>query len=62
VRWALTSERRAKHAMRFATDPVWRAYGTTYTDGYRLCRDWVGGDPERFKRLLTEQLTPAELS
>jgi hypothetical protein len=48
--------------MRFATDPVWRAYGTTYTDGYRLCRDWVGGDPERFKRLLTEQLTPAELS
>jgi hypothetical protein len=61
MRWALTSERRAKHAMRFATDPVWRAYGTTYTDGYRLCRDWVGGDPERFKRLLTEQLTPADL-
>jgi hypothetical protein len=61
MRWALISEKRAKQSMRFATDPVWRAYGTTYTDGYRLCRDWVGGDPERFKRLLTEQLTPADL-
>jgi hypothetical protein len=60
-RWALTSEKRAKQSLRFATDPVWRAYGTTYTDGYRLCRDWVGGDPERFKRLLTEQLTSADL-
>jgi hypothetical protein len=61
MRWGLTSEKRAKQVVRFATDPVWRAYGTTYTDGYRLCRDWVGGDPERFKRLLTEQLTPADL-
>jgi hypothetical protein len=60
-RWGLISEKRAKQSMRFATDPVWRAYGTTYTDGYRLCRDWVGGDPKRFKRLLTEQLTPADL-
>jgi hypothetical protein len=60
-RWALTSEKRAKQSLRFATDPVWRTYGTTYTDGYRLCRDWVGGDPERFKRLLTEELTPADL-
>jgi hypothetical protein len=61
-RWGLTSERRAKQGVRFVTDPVWRAYVTTYTDGYRLCRDWVGGDPTRFKRLLTEQLTPADLS
>jgi hypothetical protein len=60
-RWGLVSEKRAKQSMRFATDPVWRAYGTTYTDGYRLCRDWVSGDPARFKRLLTEQLTPADL-
>jgi hypothetical protein len=61
-RWGLTSEKRAKQGVRFATDPVWRAYVTTYTDGYRLCRDWVGGDPARFKRLLTEQLTPADLT
>jgi hypothetical protein len=61
MRWGLISEKRAKQGVRFLTDPVWRAYGTTYTDGYRLCRDWVGGEPARFKRLLTEQLIPADL-
>jgi hypothetical protein len=34
---------------------------STYTDGYDLCRDFVDGDPVRFKRLLTEQLTPSDL-
>jgi hypothetical protein len=61
MRWGLHSEKRARHSARFMTDPVWRAYVTTYTDGYRLCRDWVGGEAGRFKRLLTEQLTPADL-
>ncbi len=61
MRWALTSRKRAEQAVRFITDPVWRSYVTTYTDGYDLCRDFVGGDPERFKRLLTEQLTPPDL-
>jgi hypothetical protein len=60
-RWGLNSPRRAKQSVRFVTDPVWRAYITTYTDGYVLCRDFVDGDPARFKRLLTEQLTPADL-
>lgn len=61
MRWALTSRKRAEHAVRFMTDPVWRSYVTTYTDGYDLCRDFVGGDPERFKQLLTQQLTPDDL-
>jgi hypothetical protein len=61
IRWALASERRADQALRFYTDPVWRSYATTYSDGYRLCRAFVDGDPARFKRLLTEQLTPADL-
>jgi hypothetical protein len=61
MRWALTSRKRAEHAVRFMTDPVWRSYVTTYTNGYDLCRDFVDGDPARFKRLLTEQLTPADL-
>jgi hypothetical protein len=59
--WALMSERRANQALRFITDPMWRSYVTTYADGYRVCRGWVGGDPARFKRLLTEQLTPGDL-
>jgi hypothetical protein len=61
MRWGLASPKRADQAIRFMTDPLGRTYLTTYTDGYRLCRDFVGGDPERFKRLLTEQLTPADL-
>jgi hypothetical protein len=61
MRWALSSRKRAEHGVRFMTDPVWRSYVTTYTDGYDLCRDFVAGDPQRFKRLLTEQLTPADL-
>lgn len=61
MHWGLFSERRAKQALSLAVHPTWRAYVTTYTDGYRVCSDFVAGDPDRFKRLLTEQLTPADL-
>lgn len=61
-RWGLVSDERARHNVEFITHPVWRSYVTTYADGYYLCRDWVDGDRGRFKRLLTEQLTPADLS
>ena len=61
-RWGLVSEDRARHNVEFITHPVWRSYVTTYADGYYLCRDWVDGDRGRFKQLLTEQLTPADLS
>jgi hypothetical protein len=40
---------------------MWRSYITTYPNGHRLCKGFVGGDTGRFKRLLTEQLTPADL-
>jgi hypothetical protein len=61
MHWGLFSEQRAKQALRLAVHPAWRAYVTTYTDGYRVCRDFVAGDAQRFRRLLTEQLTPADL-
>jgi hypothetical protein len=61
MRWALTSERRASNIVNFITDPMWRSYASTYQDGYDLCNRFVAGDTGRFKRLLTEQLTPAEL-
>ena len=60
-RWALSTEARARQNVSFSTDPVWRSYVTTYADGERLCARWVDGDLERFRRLLTEQLTPASL-
>jgi hypothetical protein len=41
---------------------MWRSYVPTYSDGYRVCAAWVNGDRERFRRLLTEQLTPADLA
>jgi hypothetical protein len=62
VKWALVSPKRAEHNVSFINHPVWRAYVSTYTDGYRVCRDWVAGDPAKFKRLLTEQLSPADLA
>jgi hypothetical protein len=61
ARWALRSERRAAKSVEFLTDPTWRAYEFCYIDGLRLCRAFVGGDPARFERLVTEQLVPAQL-
>ena len=60
-RWELSSEERAEKHVEFVTDRWGRAYIRTYTDGNELCRNWVAGDPGRFKRLLTEQLTPTDL-
>jgi hypothetical protein len=61
-RWELVSEERAEQHIKFVMDRWGRAYIRTYTDGYDLCRNWVAGDPRRFKRLLTEQLTPSDLT
>jgi hypothetical protein len=64
-RWALTSEQQARQRMRFMTDPLWRAYTSTYVEGDRLLRPWLAArDPgtsalHRFQRLLDEPLTPA---
>jgi hypothetical protein len=60
--WALLPRPRAEKAVRFLTDPTWRAYISTYVEGLPLCRAFVAGDPTRYARLLTEQLTPADLS
>jgi hypothetical protein len=61
MRWALASEKRASISVNFINDPMWRTYITTYPNGDRLCREFIDGDVGRFKRLLTEQLTPADL-
>jgi hypothetical protein len=57
-RWALLPRPRAEHLIGFLTDETWRAYMTCYVEGLPLCRSFVAGDPARFERLLTEQLTP----
>ena len=60
-RWSLLPRPRAEKLVQFLTDATWRSYMTCYVEGLPLCRAFVGGDPERFSRLLNEQLTPADL-
>ncbi len=60
-RWALSTPRQAAQSVRFATDPTWRAYVITYSAGRRLCGAYVGGDPARFRTLLTEQVRVGDL-
>lgn len=59
--WGLMPRNRAEKLVSFLNDPVWRAYMTCYVEGFPLCRQFVGGDPARFARLLDEQLTPGDL-
>jgi hypothetical protein len=61
-RWALLPRNRATKAVSFLTDPTWRAYSHCYTEGLRLCREYVDGDAARFERLVTDQLLPADLA
>ncbi|MGH3765797.1 MAG: DUF885 domain-containing protein [Pseudonocardiaceae bacterium] len=66
-RWLLVPEPRAKQIVRFLTDPLWRAYTTTYVEGYRLLHTWLAARPpdqplsQRYLRLLDEPLTPSAL-
>ncbi|APU12897.1 DUF885 domain-containing protein [Actinoalloteichus fjordicus] len=63
-RWLLISDRRARQSLRFIADPLWRAYTTTYVEGYRLLRSWLDLRPaaeplaSRYLRLLDEALVP----
>jgi len=61
-RWALLSPPRAAKLVQFLTDPTWRAYITCYVEGMPLCRRFCAGDHSRFRRLVTEQLVPADLA
>ncbi len=64
-RWSLVSAERARQQLRFLTHPLWRAYITTYVEGYDLLHRWLAVRPAgqdvagRFVRLLDEPLTPA---
>jgi hypothetical protein len=60
-RWSLTTRDEAAHNVRFVTDPTWRSYVITYSAGRELGLAWVDGDPERFARLLTEQIRVGDL-
>ncbi len=61
VRWGLMTAKLATHLIRFITEPSQRTYIITYSAGRELCRSYVAGDPERFRRLLTEQVRVRDL-
>lgn len=67
-RWALVSPERARQQIRFLTDPLWRAYISTYVEGFDLLTRWLDARPEeqpvadRFVRLLDEPLTPQRIA
>ncbi|WP_132994015.1 DUF885 domain-containing protein [Gordonia zhaorongruii] len=65
-KWLLVAPDRARQMLRFLTSPLWRAYISTYVEGYQLLGTWLddapaGGRLGRFGRLLDEPLTPAVL-
>lgn len=66
-RWLLARPDRARQMLRFLTSPLWRAYISTYVEGYALLGRWLDDVPAgetrltRFGRLLDEPLTPARL-
>jgi hypothetical protein len=63
-RWSLASAERAAQQIRFLTHPLWRAYISTYVEGFDLLSAWLAARPagqsvaDRFLRLLDEPLTP----
>jgi hypothetical protein len=61
ARWSLLPRARAEKAVEFLLHPTWRAYISCYVEGLPLCRRFVGGDPTRFARLISEQLVPEDL-
>lgn len=66
-RWLLVNDERARQMLRFLSSPLWRAYTSTYVEGYRLLRGWLDARPDgvsltaRFGRLLDEPLIPSSL-
>jgi hypothetical protein len=60
-RWGLMSAQLAAHLIRFLGEPTSRTYVMNYSAGRELCRSYVAGEPERFRRLLTDQMRVRDL-
>jgi hypothetical protein len=60
-RWGLMTPQWAAQMIRFFTEPTSRSYVITYPAGRELCRSYVAGEPQRFRRLLTQQVRVRDL-
>jgi hypothetical protein len=61
-RWGLMTPEWTAHMMRFMTAPGSRTHIVTYPAGGELARSYVAGDPQRLRRLLTEQVRVGDLA
>jgi hypothetical protein len=59
--WSLQPPERVAKMVRGVETRPFRSSVFCYTEGLRLCRDFAGHNPARFKRLLTEQLALSDL-
>jgi hypothetical protein len=60
-RWLLEVEGHVDRVIESLCERQWPPYESCYPQGLRACRRFVGGDADRFGRLLREQLTPGTL-
>jgi len=65
-RYGLVSDGEAQQRLRFIDDPLWRPYIFTYHAGHDLLGAWLEAAPPasrsaRFRRLLTEQVSPSQV-
>ena len=66
-RWSLATAERSRQMLRFLSSPLWRAYTSTYVEGYKLLGGWLDAAAtptersDRFRRLLDEPLIPSQL-
>jgi hypothetical protein len=60
-RWMLEDDEFVDSFVESMISDRWPAYESCYAESLPLCRRFVGGDLERFGRLLREQLTPGDL-
>lgn len=65
--YGLQTEAEAAKSFSFISNPLWRAYIFTYSVGRQLLEGWFAGLDERerivrYRRLLTEQITPSQIA
>lgn len=63
-RWLLRSDEQIERTVNDLferRESHWAPYESCYPEGLRLCRSFVANDPDRYCRLLREQLLPSDL-
>jgi hypothetical protein len=61
--YALATRERAQKSLQFISNPLFRSYLFTYTQGFDLIKQAAGNDElDLFRRLLSQQILPSQLA